>query len=163
MVPTDLGQTLQEVVKGLFRKGARFRAEKIGILVGFVVLSLGSVLWAFSEPADDDALGAQLSAEHDIVGRMISVENTSDRNWRDVRIVLDQKYLFVADEIEAGEYLNLDADEFIYAYYIPRSWGQHPWEELADSGDKPNAHPPVSHRPSFVQIRAREGRLDEHL
>lgn len=163
MVPTDLGKTLQEVVEGLFRKGARFRAEKIGILVGFVVLSLASVLWAFSEPADDDALGAEVESSFDVAGRMITVGNTGDRNWRDVRIVLDRQYVFTADEIEAGEYLNLDAGDFIYAYYIPRPWGQHPWEELADPSAKPGIHPNVSYRPSFVQIRSREGRLDTDL
>lgn len=163
MIPTDLGKTLRQMVEGLFRRGARYRAEKIGVIAAFVVLSVASALWAFSEPTDDDELGVDLETSGGMVGFEMLVENNTGDDLRDLRITLDRQYLYTTELLEAGDYVRLTAEDLDYAYYIPRSWGQQEWETLADEEDKPGAHPEGGFDPSLAQIRAREGRLDTQL
>lgn len=159
MVPADLGKTLQDTLKGVFHWGSRFHAEKIGVIAGFVVLSVAIVAWGLSGPSDDNELGAEVHLRDTMVGFDLAVENTGSRAWRDVRITVDRKYLYTADELDGGDYVSLSAEDLSYAYQIPRPWGREDWEELAD-GDKPGVHPDGDFVPSFVQIRARDGRLD---
>lgn len=162
MVPDDLARQLQESLKGVFHWGSRYHAEKIGVIAGFVVLSVASALWALSEPADDDELGTDLSLSDGMTGFELVVENAGDRDWRDVRITLDRMHLYTTDRIEAGDYVQLDGDDFDYAYYIPRRWGETEWGELTDR-QQPGLRPAENYVPSFVQIRAREGRVDTQL
>lgn len=162
MVPADFGKTLQNSLKKVFHWGSRYHAEKIGVIAGVVILSLATVLWAFSGDDDTNELGAQLYLRDAVVGTDLIVENTGRSSWRDVRITLDRQYLFTMDELEGGEYVTIGMDDLIYAYFIPRPWGREDWEELGHDS-KPGVHPDASYTPSFVQVRAREGRLDTEV
>ena len=162
MVPDDLGKELQESIKKVFHWGSRYHAEKIGVIAGFVVLSVASALWAFSEPTDDDELGTELEFSDGMTGFELIVENTGDSDWRDVRITLDRQHLYTTDRIEAGDYVRLNNENLRYAYYVPRSWAAAGWDELVGE-EQPSSHPAEDYEPSFVQIRAREGQVDVEL
>ena len=159
MVPADMGKAVQDSLKGIFHWGSRYHAEKIGVLAAFVVLSLATGIWAFSADDDTNELGADLELRDGVVGVDLVIENTGRGAWRDVRIALDRKYLYTTDRIDGGGYVALSPDDLVYAYYIPRPWRRDEWERLGDDV-KPGIHPDAEYVPSFVQIRAREGRLD---
>ncbi len=159
MAEADIGKRFQDSLKGIFHWGSRYHAEKIGVLAGFVILSLATGIWAFSGDDDTNELGADLYLRDAVVGVDLVVENTGRGDWRDVRIALDRQYLFTTERIEGGDYVSLSADDLVYAYYIPRPWRREGWERLG-SDIKPGVHPDASYVPSFVQVRAREGRLD---
>lgn len=151
------------MIEGLFRRGARYRAEKIGVIAAVLVLSIASALWAFSEPSDDEQLGVEFQVSGGVVGFELLVENNGDDDLRDVRITLDRQYLYTTDTLGAGDSVRLAAEDFRYAYHIPRPWGQKDWERLAGEDDKPGPYLESSYDPSFVQIRSRQGRLDTEL
>lgn len=155
-------QDFADIVKGVFHWGSRFHAEKIGVLVGFVVLSVGSAIWAFSTPGGADGLGAEVTLDEGMVGFELLIENDGDTDWSDVRITLDRQYLYTTEEIESGGFVQLTRSDLEYAYHIPRPWGREEWERLA-ADKKPGVEPPDDYVPSFVQIRAWEGELDEDL
>lgn len=163
MVPSDIGTTLREMVRGVIRSGARYRAEKIGVVAAFFVLSIASALWAFSDPADDDELGVDLDVSGGMVGFEMNVENNSGGDLTEVRIVLDRQYLYTTDVLEDGERVRVGTEDLDYAYYIPREWGEREWEKLADADRKPGPHPESTFDPSVAQIRTAEGRLDLEL
>jgi hypothetical protein len=162
MATNNFVRELQQGFAGLFQWGSRYYAEKIGILVGFVVLSLASVVWAFSAPDDTNQLGAELYLRDVLVSFDLAVENTGNRAWTDVRIVLDKKYLFTADRIDGGATVTVNSENLTYAYYIPRPWGLSDWEDLS-AGEPPRSRPATSYVPTDVQVRTRQGRLDVTL
>ena len=162
MASTNIIQELQQGFAGIFQWGSRYYAEKMGVMVGFVVLSLASVVWAFSAPDDSNELGAELFLSDVLVGFELGVENTGNRAWTDVRIVLDRKFLFTAERIEGGQTLTLNRDNLTYAYYIPRPWGREGWEHL-ERQPKAAMAPSNNYIPNFVQVRTRQGRIDVTL
>ncbi len=162
MVPADFRKTLLETLKQVFHWKSRYYAEKIGVVAGVVILSLATVLWAFSGEDDTNELGAKLYLRDAVVGIDLIVENTGRGAWRDVRITLDRQYLFTVDEIDGGDYVTINTDDLTYAYFIPRPWGREEWESLGNH-EKPGIRPDESYQPSFVQVRARGGRLDTEV
>lgn len=155
----QLSETLQDSLKGIFHWGSRYHAEKIGVLAGFVILTLATVVWAFSGDDATNELGADIYLRDAVVGADVVIENTGSSTWRDVRIVLDRQYLYTTDRIEGGDHVSLSPDDLVYAYYIPRPWGRKGWERLGDDA-KPGVHPDGTYVPSFLQIRARQGGLE---
>lgn len=151
-----------ETLKSVFHWGSRYHAEKIGVIVGFLVLSVASALWAFSSPGGAEGLGAEVEFDSGMVGFELVVENNTEGDWTDVRITLDRQYVYTFDELSAGDYVQLTRSDLEYAYHIHRPWGREDWERLAD-GEKPGLRPDDDYEPSFVQIRAREGEHDEEL
>lgn len=162
MAVEEITKVLQETLKGVFQSGSRYYAENIAVILGFVILSVASIVWAFTGPDDTNELGADVYLRDVVVGFDLAVENSGRRAWTDVRIVLDKKYLFTADRIEGGEHLAIGSDRLRYAYHIPRPWGREEWEELSRS-EKPGVSPRSDYVPSFVQIRSRQGRIDVEL
>lgn len=160
MAAGDQGKQIAEYLQGIFHWGSRYHAEKVGVITGFVVLSAVTLFWAFSGPDDTNELGAEVYLRDSMVGFELIVENTGRSGWQDVRIVLDRRYLFEADEIPGGDYVSLSADTVIDAYYIPRPWGRDDWEELGDETQRAGRRPPATYEPEFVQVRAQEGRID---
>ena len=160
MVALDLKKVFDETVGGLFQAGSRYYAEKIGVIVGLVVLSIASVVWSFSGYDDTNELGAEIYLRDVVVAFDLFVQNTGSSDWTEVRIVLDQKYLFTADRIEGGESLTVGPEDLAYFYHVPRPWGREDWEELGEESEKPEMRPDSAYEPSLVQVRAREGRID---
>lgn len=153
-------KSLQDTLKGIFHWGSRYHAEKVGVIAAFIVLTVTTLVWAFSGPDDSNELGAEIFLRETMVGFDLVVENTGRSAWRDVRITLDRQYLYTADRIEGGDYVVLSAEDVNNAYYIPRPWGREDWEELGDLETKSGLHPDGAYEPEFVQIRARQGHLD---
>ncbi len=160
MASGALGDQILDSLKGIFDLGSRYHVEKIGVIAGFVVLSLIIPFWAFSGPDDTNELGAELYLRDSMVGFELILENAGSKAWRDVRVVLDRRYVFTAEQIEGGDYVSLGAEDVVDAYYIPRPWGREDWEELADEREKPGMRPDSAYEPTLVQVRAREGRID---
>lgn len=153
---------LPHEIRGLFQWGSRYYAEKMGVMVGFVVLSIACVAWAFSGPNDTNRLGAELYLRDVLTGVDLAVENTGRRAWTDVRIAVDYKYLFTAERLNGGESLVIGPDDLQYFYMIPRPWGREDWEELAPE-PKPELNAPQDYVPAYVQVRSNQGLLDERL
>lgn len=156
----DFGKTLQEAVQGVFYWGPRYRIEKIAVISGVVVLSLISTVWALSGSEKANELGAHVDISTGFTGFSVEIVNDGGEDWTDVRVVVDRTLLYSTDEFEDGRSKTLTAEDFDYAYHVPRSWGRHTWEHLADE-PKPGVHPDRSYEPSSVQIRANEGRYPE--
>lgn len=153
---------LQAQLKGLFESGTRYQVEKIGVVVGFLVLVIASVGWGMSGPNDSNELGASFGDEvltSQLDRRQYYIENKGSKDWTDVRVVFDRKYLYTVERVEGGERLTLNADALGYFYAIPRPWGRQDWEQLAE-GEPPGVQPKASYSPKFVQIRTRQGRID---
>ena len=153
-------QSFQDQIKDLFQWGSRYQAERIGVLAGFVILTVGTGVWAFSGSDDTNELGANISLRTGVVGVELVVENTGRRAWEDVRIVLDRRYIYTADRVDGRSYVRLSNDDLRYAYFIPRPWGRERWEQLGNDEHRAGVHPEESYVPQFVQIRSRQGRLD---
>ena len=162
MEPAEIGKKLQESLQGIFYWGTRYHAEKIAIIVGVVVLSLLSTVWALSGSDIANELGARVESGTTMGATTVTITNAGRQTWTDVRIVVDRKHLYRIGEFEGGERLNLTMDEFDYAYHIPRSWGREGWEELADE-EQPGIHPDRGYEPSVIQIRANEGQYEQEL
>ncbi len=162
MASNDLLRELQQIFTGVFQWGSRYYAERMGIVVGAAILTMASFVWAFSTPGDSNELGADLFLRDVVISFDLAVQNSGNRAWTDVRIVLDRKYLFTADRVEGGQTLTINSDNLTYAYYVPRPWGREAWEELTHAS-KPEYRPDASYVPSFVQVRTRQGRLDVTL
>lgn len=162
MDPKEVLDTLQRQLKGVFESGTRYQVEKIGVVVGFLVLVIASVGWAMSGPDDGNELGASFGDEEltsQLDRRQYYIENKGSKDWTDVRVVFDRKYLYTTDRVEGGERLTLNAESLRYFYHIPRPWGRQDWERLAQ-GEPPGTQPAASYSPSFVQIRTEQGRID---
>jgi hypothetical protein len=157
-----LGQ-VNDVVDSLFSGGSRYQIEKIATIVVYAIISVASLVWAFSGGSGDNKLGARFEVERlaEIDDLNLHLVNEGEE-WTDVRVVLNQKYLWTTDKVEAEHQRTLRPNDFNYYYYIPRSWGRQDWEHLTDK-KKPGMNAPASLEVEFVQIRARQGRLDVSL
>jgi hypothetical protein len=154
-----LGQ-VNDVVDSLFSDGSRYQLEKIATIVVYAVISVASLVWAFSGGSGDSQLGARFEVEHlaEIDDLNLHLINEGEE-WTDVRVVLNQKYLWTTDKVEAERQKTLRPKDFSYYYYIPRPWGRQDWEHLAES-KKPGVSAPATLDIEFVQIRARQGSRD---
>ncbi len=164
MVDRDaLFDQIKETWSSTFRRGSRYQVEKFSILGGYIVIVVGSLLWALSGPRDNE-LGAVFGRDkiQAIQREVYFLENTSRDEWTRVRLVMDNRYLHKRDSIEGLSRVTLGPQDFSYFYYIPRTWGVRDWELLAGT-PKPESFAPRDYVPNLVQIRAYEGALDIRL
>jgi hypothetical protein len=154
---------IKEAWSSTFRRGSRYQVEKFSILGGYVVIVVGSLLWAMSG-SSDNALGAVFGRDkiQAIQREVYFLENTSHDPWTRVRVVMDKRYLHKRASVDRLSRVILGPSDFTYFYYIPRTWGVRDWELLA-SKPKPEAEAPRDYVPNLVQIRAYEGGLDIRL
>jgi len=157
-------EQLRDRVLEMFESGSRYKAEKIVTVAVYLVLVVGTVFWAFSGEDRTNELGA--SYGYETVGpldaKIFFLENESGDDWTNVRVVLNQAYLYKIDEIEAGDRAALRPADFDYYYYVPRPWGRNDWETLARK-KKPGPKAPANIEPKKLEIRADQGRLDIDL
>ncbi len=159
-----LAQQVQDTLLGIFQRGSRYQTEKIATLVGYLVLSVISVAWAFSGQSMNNTLGADFGQTNlsEIDHGVYFLSNDSDDPWTQVRVVLNRRYLYTLPELEPKGRKTLGGKDFDYFYYIPRSWGRTPWEQLGPE-DKPGPKAPSNLLPTFVQIRTEQGQFDKDL
>ena len=53
-----LAQQVQDTLIGIFQRGSRYQTEKVAVLVGYLLISVTSLVWAFSGKNLDNQLGA---------------------------------------------------------------------------------------------------------
>lgn len=157
-------ESIQDTLSSLFRKGSRHQVEKIATMVGFVLLSVTSVIWGLSGKDPNNALGAAFGPEtiEAIDSSIFFLENNSGEDWSNVRVVLNRRYLYTSKEHAAGKRATLGPKDFLYFYYIPRPWGLGDWERLGKN-KKPGARAPDTLTAKYVQIRSDQGRIDIDL
>lgn len=157
-------EQLKTALSELFRRGSRYQTEKIGTVVVYFVLVIGSLVWGFSGKKYDNELGADFGLEK-LVGidrQVYFLENLSGDTWHRVRVVINNRYLYKRDVLKPEDRALLGPQDFAYFYYIPRSWGRSSWELLAKE-PKPSSQAPDNIEPQIIQIRADEGKLDLDL
>ena len=162
MVETQqLGESVSEALRSVFRRGSRYQTEKIVVVLVYLVLVAASAVWAFSGEGLENELGADFGIKRveGITQRIYFLENLSSDSWTNVRVIINQRYLMALDKVEARERRTLKPDEFGYFYYIPRAWGREPWETLAKT-PKPEYPAPMELDLKLVQFRASQGKLD---
>lgn len=160
MDTSQLLDQVNDVVDSLLNGGSRYQIEKIVTIVVYAIISVASLIWAFSGGSGENELGAKFEVEElvEIDDMNLHLINDGDE-WNNVRVVLNQKYLWTTDKVDAGSQKTLRPKDFSYYYYIPRAWGRQDWELLAET-DKPGAKAPQTLDVQLVQIRAREGSSD---
>lgn len=161
---SNFADQFNEVVDSLISGGSRYQVEKLATVVVYVIVAGASVVWAFSGGGAGDELGARFEVEEltEIDDQNFHLINDSDEDWSRVRVVINQKYLWTTDTLEAGRQKTLSPKDFEYYFYLPRPWGRQPWEQLSEKA-KPGPKAPTELDVEFVQIRAREGSSDKAL
>lgn len=165
LMDTDaLAQQVQDTLLGIFQRGSRYQTEKIATLVGYLLLSVISIVWAFSGRNLNNTLGAGFGQTNlsEIDHGVYFLSNDGDEPWTQVRVVLNRQYLYTSPKLDAKGRTTLGGQNFDYFYYIPRNWGQNEWEQLTDK-DKPGPKAPSNLKPTFVQIRTDQGKFDKDL
>jgi hypothetical protein len=154
-------EQFNEVIESLFSKGSRHQPEKIATIAAYALVAIASAVWAFSGTDSDNELGAEFDIKHlhEIDDQNFFLRNTGSTTWTGVRVVLNEKYLWTTDKVDAGAQRTLRPSNFEYYYYIPRPWGRRSWEQLSKQ-DKPEKVAPPLVKIDLVQIRAKQGRLD---
>ena len=95
----DLARDLASDVTDTYRKSNRFGRMRAGIVGGWDLLALLSVLVAFHTSERDD----RVRLEETSVGRVVWVNNTSDENWTDVTLTLEGGWTLKIPTIRHGE------------------------------------------------------------
>ena len=164
MAAEGLGEQIQETLLSVFRKGTRHQVEKVATVLAFVVLSALSVAWGLSGKGPENILEAEFGTEliTEINKSTYYLANKSGDDWTNLRVVINNAYLYKADEQRSLMRQPLGPTNFKYFYYIPRPWGTQPTDVLARS---PKAGPiaPSNLEPKVVNIRTDEGRIDIDL
>ena len=159
-----LAQQVQESLLGIFQRGSRYQTEKVVTLVGYVIASVLSLVWAFSGKNLNNQLGADFGQTtlSNIEQSVYFLSNDSDEPWTQVRVVLNREYLYTLPDLEPKGRKTLSGQDFDYFYYIPRAWGQRDWEQLSKK-EKPGPKAPNDLQPTFVQIRTEQGKFDKAI
>ena len=164
MAAEGLGEQVQETLLSVFRKGTRHQVEKVATVVAFVVLSALSVVWGLSGKGPENILEAEFGTEliTEINKSTYYLANKSSDDWTNLRVVINNAYLYKAAEQRSLKRQPLGPGDFTYFYYIPRPWGTQPTDVLAKT---PKAGPiaPSNLEPKVVNIRTEEGRIDIDL
>ncbi len=164
MAAEGLGGQIQDTLLSVFRKGTRHQVEKLATVGAFVVLSVLSVAWGLSGKGPENILNAEFGTEliKEINKSTYYLANKSGDDWTNLRVVINNAYLYKADEQRSLKRQNLGPNDFKYFYYIPRVWGTQPTDVLAKT---PKAGPiaPSNLEPKVVNIRTDEGRIDIDL
>lgn len=164
----DVQQLLKQVgelAEGVFARGSRYQLEKVAIVVAFVVnfLVMGTVGWVVGgKDPSTNSLGAEFGVGElgQLKQQLFFVENTGRGAWTNVRVVVNGRYVHTAERLDGRERLVLKPDEQLADFfYIPRPWGRQDLEVLIE-GPRPGPKAPETVKPTLVQIRAAEGRVD---
>lgn len=161
MAAEGLGEQIQETLLSVFRKGTRHQVEKIATVLAFVVLSVLSVAWGLSGKGPENILEAEFGTEliTEINKSTYFLANRSGDDWHNLRVVINNSYLYKADEQRSLKRQPLGPKDFKYFYYIPRAWGTQPTDVLAKA-EKAGPIAPSNLDPTVVNIRTDEGRID---
>lgn len=160
METSQLLEQVNDVIDSLFSSGSRYQLEKIVTIAMYAIISVASLIWAFSGGSGENELGAKFQVEKlpEIDDLNLHLINDSNE-WTNVRVVLNQKYLWTTEKVAAGRQETLRPKDFDYYYYIPRPWGRQDWELLSKE-PKPGQKAPSTLDVEFVQIRASQGSTD---
>ncbi len=163
MDTAQLLEQVNDVVESLFSGGSRYQMEKIVTVVVYAIISVASLIWAFSGGNGGNELGAKFKVEAltEVDDQNFHLINDGDE-WTNVRVVLNQKFLWTSPKVEGGRQTLIRPKDFSYYYYIPRPWGRHPWELLSKT-PKPGPKAPSTMKVHVVQIHANEGGSDIKL
>ncbi|QED25861.1 hypothetical protein FRD01_00990 [Microvenator marinus] len=155
------GQNVIETIGGFFSGGSRYQTEKIAVVVVYVLIVVATVIWVGMSPDSENELGAGYGFEilEPLNQQIFFLENKSDEDWNNVRVVLNRNYLYKVETIEAGARRVLRPDDFTYYYWVPRPWGRDSWETL-ETDAKPDSTGPMDLKPKLLEVRANEGRIN---
>lgn len=157
-------EELKGQVESIFAGGSRYQMEKIGAVGVYLVIVIATLVWVFAGHNPENDLGANWGFETiaPLNDKILFLENTSEDDWTGVRIVLNRRFLYKADEVQAGARLAVRPEDFDYFFYIPRPWGRSGWESLS-SQKKPEANGDPQMEARLLEVRADQGRLDIDL
>jgi hypothetical protein len=155
---------IRDRLMSLFEGGGRYQAEKLTVVGLYVAVCIATAVWVFTVDDEENELGASHGFEtlKPLNKQVFFLENESGDDWTNVRVVLNQQYLFKTEKISDGERLMLRPSDFRYFYWVPRPWGRNDWEALS-TDPKPSEFATDAVTWELVQVRAREGRLDLEL
>ncbi len=143
------GSVLQQVQKHLgdlginFSLTGRYARQKLTVIGGYVLASLLTVGWAFSSSQPlANAIGASIEAQviPSTGEQWILLRNNSSDNWSDVRLLLNDRYLFIGPEsVTAGESARVFVKDFDYLLYVPRARHFGTLEDTSEEPPQPKA------------------------
>lgn len=154
-------EDFNEVAESLFKGGTRYRSEKIAVISVYLFIVAASLVWAFS----GIELGSELTGEFEaqnienIDDQNFVVRNSSSSVWRDVRIVINDRYVAQIPELKTDQTLRLSPEDFRYYYFVSRPWGSEEWERIS-SQSKPAKTAPGSVDVENLTIHTRGGRVN---
>jgi hypothetical protein len=107
----NLLATLKEAVRD-FRQQDRFFKYKAFIVAGWVLVSAGTFGLACPQGAQTGVFGARILP--DVPGRSsLSIENTSDKPWREVTLIVNGQWRASLEEVPAGEILTVTPKQLL--------------------------------------------------
>lgn len=104
----DLARDLAADVTDTYRKSNRFLRMRVGIVGGWGLLALLSLLVAFHTSERDD----RIRLEETSVGSVVWVNNTSDENWTDVTITIEGGWKLAIPTVRHGETISPTLPKF---------------------------------------------------
>lgn len=149
---------INDVFESLWKGGTRYRSEKLAVVGTYGVIAAVTVFWVVTGIEIAGELEGRMTTEGagEIGGKTFVVENTGGTAWHDVRIVINDRYLAVQEEIPPRNEARIEASEFRYYYHVPRPWGHRVWERAADR-PKPGQKIPSDADVEKVRAKSREG------
>jgi hypothetical protein len=104
-IATDLAAGVSES----YRKATPSKRYRVGFVGGWVLLSLVALLVAFwTHEADARAA----VTDTPLVGRVVSINNTTDENWTDVTLTLDGGWVYFVRTIRPGQNVGILVTKF---------------------------------------------------
>ena len=155
---------LRDWFLALLDGGGRYHVEKLMTIAVYIVACVATVVWVVTSEDADNELGAAHGFETlaPLNQKIFFLENASSSDWTNVRIVLNDNFLYTKDTVGAGERLMLRPDSFRYFWWVPRPWGRHDWEAVQPP-PKPGPTATDAITWETVEVRTRQGRLDIKL
>ena len=154
-------EDFNEVAESLFKGGTRYRSEKIAVISVYLFIVTASFVWAFSGIELGSTLKGEFEAQNikNIDDQNFVVRNSSSSVWRDVRIVINGRYVAEIAKLKADQTMRLSPEDFRYYYFVPRPWGSREWERVS-SQPKPAETAPGDVDVKDLTIQTRGGRVD---
>jgi hypothetical protein len=144
--------------------GGRYQVEKLMTIAMYLVIVVATVAWVASTDDASNELGAEHGFETiaPLNNKIFFLENESGDDWTNVRIVLNNDYLYTVEKVPEANRVMLRPEDFHYFYWVPRPWGRESWEAV-NPPRKPGQTAGEDLKWETVQVRATEGRLDIKL
>jgi hypothetical protein len=127
-----------------YRRSTRYFRMRVGVVIGWAVLSIATLFASCPSSGPTNALGAVvqvLPGNESIMGTQFLVRNDSGRNWTDVAFTLDGGWRLERKTVRAGDKLVLPLRQF----------------------QKAGAPAPEDLRPRSIRIESRQGDATEPL